>query len=228
VGDIVQVVSAVLTASGSSISVGITPTAGNLLYVASFQEARNAATVTASGYSFDDYGGVEEAAINCRLTHSAAKNIPAGAATILSTFAGSGPFREIVVVECEDADTASPMDDETETTDTGQNPTATGTLTSTTTQAFGLSMGVDLQSTGLGAGTNWTNHALYFDSATEYTVRLQKRTVTATGDHTYNFVNTSISRNVTVGVLFKDLTTFTPPSSYTSAPSRMAINQRVM
>lgn len=203
-GAVAQVASTVITGAGTTVTATLTTTSGNLLYCCGFQEADNAATFTAPSHTFTDRGSIREAVLTARITHGEALAIPGGSTTVTATFAGSGPFREIVMVECSGLATSAAVDDDDETTDTGTNPTSTATMTSTVTAGLGLAFGVDLQSTGLTPGSGWSDHALYFNSATEYTIRLQKKTISATGSVTSNFGNTTLSRTVATHILLKD------------------------
>jgi len=123
----------------------------------------------------------------------------AGSLDLLATFGASDANRMLFAWEVTDVDA---FFGSTSATDTGSNPTPTLTVNVTSPPAFGLMVGVDVQSGTPSTGSGWTSFGT-FGSAV-HLGRAQTRSVAVSGNLTGNFGNASLDRNNTFMVVFTE------------------------
>lgn len=195
------------SASGTSIAVslGTSPTAGNLLYMIAAQSLDSTCTFTDSlGNTVTPIGDIREAAIADRLYHAYAANITGGADTVTATFGGSGLNRRVYVLEMSGLDTSAPLVDNHEITDTGNNPTDTVTCTNTGTAGVFLALCTLLQGGSPTVGTALTNRASGLWFAGKWACIGYTNTGADSSNYTGNFVNSGFDRQTTVSAIFKE------------------------
>lgn len=117
----------------------------------------------------------------------------AGSLDLLATFGASDANRMLFAWEVTDVDA---FFGSTSATDTGSNPTPTLTVNVTSPPAFGLMVGVDVQSGTPSTGSGWTSFGT-FGSAV-HLGRAQTRSVAVSGNLTGNFGNASLDRKSVV------------------------------
>ena len=123
----------------------------------------------------------------------------AGSLDLLATFGASDANRMLFAWEVTDVDA---FFGSTSATDTGSNPTPTLTVNVTSPPAFGLMVGVDVQSGTPSTGSGWTSFGT-FGSAV-HLGRAQTRSVAVSGNLTGNFGNAGLDRNNTFMVVFTE------------------------
>lgn len=123
----------------------------------------------------------------------------AGSLDLLATFGASDANRMLFAWEVTDVDA---FFGSTSATDTGSNPTPTLTVNVTSPPAFGLMVGVDVQSGTPSTGSGWTSFGT-FGSAV-HLGRAQTRSVAVSGNLTGNFGNAGLGRNNTFMVVFTE------------------------
>jgi hypothetical protein len=123
----------------------------------------------------------------------------AGSLDLLATFGASDANRMLFAWEVTDVDA---FFGSTSATDAGSNPTPTLTVNVTSPPAFGLMVGVDVQSGTPSTGSGWTSFGT-FGSAV-HLGRAQTRSVAVSGNLTGNFGNAGLDRNNTFMVVFSE------------------------
>ncbi len=206
-GSIVQQWGAEGAAASTTLPSGIAPSnvaAGNFLVILSNSDTNVSCTVTQNS------GTATLGTITQRETQTEAGTAEttkvytcevtgAGSLDLLATFGASDANRMLFAWEVTDVDA---FFGSTSATDTGSNPTPTLTVNVTSPPAFGLMVGVDVQSGTPSTGSGWTSFGT-FGSAV-HLGRAQTRSVAVSGNLTGNFGNAGLDRNNTFMVVFTE------------------------
>jgi len=206
-GSIVQQWGADGSAAATTIATGNAPSnvaAGNFLVILSNSDTNVSCTVTQNS------GTATLGTITQRETQTEAGTAEttkvytcevtgAGSLDLLATFGASDANRMLFAWEVTDVDA---FFGSTSATDTGSNPTPTLTVNVTSPPAFGLMVGVDVQSGTPSTGSGWTSFGT-FGSAV-HLGRAQTRSVAVSGNLTGNFGNAGLDRNNTFMVVFTE------------------------
>lgn len=207
-GAVAQVKEAFAATSATTLasgSLGSNVTAGNFLWIVAnagdnvtITPTQNSGTATIG--TITSRGSVVEAALADKTEHFTCEVTGTGSIDILITYGASTDRRGVLVVEVSGV-TAYQGDHEQ--TDTGNNPTPTLTFNVTSAPAYGLSFACFYQGGQPGQGASWTDYGLIFWE-TMADAMLQRRSISATGNVTANFVNSALDRNNSCMVVFTE------------------------
>lgn len=196
-------------ASGSFVS---NVTSGNVLYVVTVFGLDTAGTTasisknsgTATIGTPVALEATESTGIADRAEQYAIPITGTGSLDLLATFTNSSGARQIWAFELSGA--AMPeLDDSDANWDVNSDPTPNLTVSVDTQPALGIMLGVDQQDVGLQVGSGWTDQGT--EGATQRVIRLQTKTISATGNTSGNFENNNLVRNITLMVIFEESTT---------------------
>lgn len=187
-------------ASATTITVTLTPTAGNLLVFCAIGESGDTASIALSDNlgspnTFSQIGTDLVSVLNERCTWWYAANCKGGATTFTATYTGSTRFRGIYVAEYSGIATASPFLNgaraENINPGTGADAVSSGVANATSQPAlvWGFSLDVNGSSTP-NAGTGFTSRTGVWSSAT-CLGRPEDTRVTATGNVAATFTATT-------------------------------------